>query len=354
MGQFKYDVTGSEETSTSIHDLYTAPSTSLEASTPREGKNCPQDPKKMAGRGDVKEAKQSKNVPGRGAWKTTKSAAIRGISSALNATKSSGIEFLTRVGDHQETSGANTVPLREMILVHPPIVNLRADFINDIMRTKQKATRDAIIATSLLPVAEAFDLLSTVVWPFGGALEIDAVWAISSFRGAKAARSVANRLSGSGDTLTLSFRSEGKGVSWEIPYILSGYMASACHNRNPTRFPLDFRRVPVFMAPGGLLNTHPTAMTSPARYTKTGIYNAPHPSLYNPSPFPSSGDVSHSSSTVYNVPHQFIYHSALQTNYDSPHKVTSDTVQRVDPKLDATERQSATVSHVNLVAPTSE
>lgn len=44
------------------------------------------------------------------------------------------------------------------------------------MRTKQKATRDAIIATSLLPVAEAFDLLSTVVWPFGGALEIDAVW----------------------------------------------------------------------------------------------------------------------------------------------------------------------------------
>lgn len=37
-----------------------------------------------------------------------------------------------------------------------------------MMRTKTKAQRDSMIATGLLPVAGAIDVLATIVWPFGG------------------------------------------------------------------------------------------------------------------------------------------------------------------------------------------
>lgn len=37
-----------------------------------------------------------------------------------------------------------------------------------MMRTKTKAQKDSMIATGLLPVAGAIDVLATIVWPFGG------------------------------------------------------------------------------------------------------------------------------------------------------------------------------------------
>lgn len=40
------------------------------------------------------------------------------------------------------------------------------------MRTKTKAQRDSMIATGLLPVAGAVDVLATLVWPFGGKIHI--------------------------------------------------------------------------------------------------------------------------------------------------------------------------------------
>lgn len=58
-----------------------------------------------------------------------------------------------------------------------------------MMQSKTKAQRDAVIAAGLIPVSFAIDVLATIIWPFGGLLEIDSVWAYSSIRGAKTARS---------------------------------------------------------------------------------------------------------------------------------------------------------------------
>ncbi|SLM33790.1 hypothetical protein LPUS_02367 [Lasallia pustulata] len=143
-------------------------------------------------------------------WKGVKSKVTKGISHAMDLTKSSNIDFLNRIpGSDKESSPPDphahdgveesdtthrTVGLSEMILIYPPSLpgpesHVRAEFINSMLRSKSKAQRDAIIASGLLPVSAAIDLLATVVWPFGGLLEIDSVWAYSSIRGAKAARS---------------------------------------------------------------------------------------------------------------------------------------------------------------------
>lgn len=83
----------------------------------------------------------------------------------------------------------------------------------------------------MLPVAAAVDILVTVVWPFGGLLEIDAVWAYSSIRGAKAARTVSKRLQASGGQLKLTFK-QTKEMD-----VMSHYMSWLCHSRNSDRFP---------------------------------------------------------------------------------------------------------------------
>ena len=44
-----------------------------------------------------------------------------------------------------------------------------------MMQSKTKAQRDAVIATGLMPVSFAIDVLATVIWPFDGLLEIDSV-----------------------------------------------------------------------------------------------------------------------------------------------------------------------------------
>ena len=153
-------------------------------------------------------------------WKGVKSKVTKGISYAMGLTKDSNIDFLNRIPgtdtDEQNDPHAHdgveegdtthrTVGLEEMILVYPPSFGgteeqVRAEFVNSMMRSKTKAQRDAVIATGLLPVSGAMDLLATLVWPFGGLLEIDSVWAYSSIRGAKAARSVTKRLASSSAT----------------------------------------------------------------------------------------------------------------------------------------------------------
>lgn len=110
--------------------------------------------------------------------------------------------------DHPQVDAAPeraTVKLEEMVLIYPPDMGLtedqiRTEFVNSILRTKSKAQRDAVIATGLLPVTAALDwALMFVGWVFGGALEVDAVWAAASYKGAKTARSVTKRLASSGE-----------------------------------------------------------------------------------------------------------------------------------------------------------
>ena len=200
-------------------------------------------------------------------WKGVKSKATRGISKAVNLTTSSNLDFLNRVPDgkaspdrrHSEDDGVHeddtthkTVGLQEMALIYPSSYNatpeqVKIEFINSMMRSKSKAQRDAIIATGLLPVSAAIDILATVIWPFGGLLEVDGVWAYSSIRGAKTARSVTKRLTSStkhggthpeteeqvmqGDKLRMSFQQDPR---MEVLY---RYLGSMCTKRDPKVFP---------------------------------------------------------------------------------------------------------------------
>lgn len=121
-------------------------------------------------------------------WKGVKSKATRGISKAMSMTKNSNLEFLNRIGDggddkhaedgkHEDEETHRTVGLEEMALVYSPGMNrtpdqLRQDFIDSMLRSKTKAQRDAIIATGLLPVSACIDVCATLIWPFGGLLEV--------------------------------------------------------------------------------------------------------------------------------------------------------------------------------------
>jgi hypothetical protein len=191
-------------------------------------------------------------------WKGVKGKAIKGIDWGMGKTKSSNIEFLNRIGTNQEQQGSDphaddghhegeqtnaTVKLEEMLLVYPSSMpgspeQIREEFINTMLRSKSKAERDAVIATGLLPVTAAIDILLTFVWPFGGLLEIDAVWAYSSMRGAKTSRSLTKRLtstSSSGkhdeDKLHLNFTPSPRLA------VLDKYLAARCHERSSDLFP---------------------------------------------------------------------------------------------------------------------
>lgn len=195
-------------------------------------------------------------------WKGLKGKATKGINWGMSQTKSADLEFLNRIGGsstpdtahdkhaddghHEDDQTKATVQLEEMLLVYPSSMTsdsstIKAEFINTMLRSKSKAERDAVIATGLLPVSAAIDLLATLVWPFGGLLEIDAVWAYASIRGAKTSRSVTKRLtststsssSGKHDDakLTLNFTASPRLL------VLEQYLAARCHTREPHLFP---------------------------------------------------------------------------------------------------------------------
>jgi hypothetical protein len=203
---------------------------------------------------EVREAKTS--TAKTASWKGVKSKATRGISWAIDRTTTSNLDFLGRIspshsdsedsqakdGVHEADTTKKTIGVSEMLLIYPSTIKetpeqLRAEFVNTMLRTKTKAQRDAIISTGLMPVAYGIDILATFVWPFGGLGEIDTVWAYSSIRGAKTARSVTKRLSSSSDSgdhekdkLHLNF----------IPSprldILRTYLAACCHKQDMKLF----------------------------------------------------------------------------------------------------------------------
>lgn len=186
-------------------------------------------------------------------WQGVKSKATRGISKAISYTTTSNLDFLGRAtgggksdseddGIHEGETTHKTVGVEELVLVHPPMGmsqdDMRAEFVNTMLRAKTKAQRDAVISTGLLPVAYGIDILATVVWPFGGLGEIDTVWAYASIRGAKTARSVTKRLSSTSETgdhesdkLHLRFQ-----PSQRIE-VLRQYLAADCHKTDSKLFP---------------------------------------------------------------------------------------------------------------------
>jgi hypothetical protein len=174
-------------------------------------------------------------------WPGFKGKMIRGANKAMGYTTNSNIDFLTRIQpasagktspspsrspsppfDHKDPLGNDnsaedpalqahetnkTVSLDTMIFVYSPAMNLtpeqmREEFVNTVMRTKSKAMRDSVIATGLLPVSLAVDIVLIAV---SGIFEVNAAWAYFNIKGAKTARSVGKRLSSStGNSLATS------------------------------------------------------------------------------------------------------------------------------------------------------
>ncbi|KAL1616238.1 hypothetical protein SLS54_008531 [Diplodia seriata] len=205
---------------------------------------------------EVREAKTS--TAKTASWKGIKSRATRTIDWAVNQTTSSNLDFINRLGgdggggggggkqkgpapadttthdhdhdapnaptaapDDPHSTAKKTIGLTDMVIVYPPSSTtgatsddpaaMRAEFVSSMLRTKTKAQRDAVLATGLLPVSFAVDVLATVVWPFGGLVEMDAVWMYSSMRGAKIARSTTRRLASSSPSAsTAGGKAEGE------------------------------------------------------------------------------------------------------------------------------------------------
>ena len=201
---------------------------------------------------EVKSAKTS--TAKTASWQGVKSKATKGINKAMGYTTTSSLDFLGRAtgggksdseddGVREGESTHKTVGVEEMVLVHPPMGisqdEMRAEFVNTMLRTKTKAQRDAVIATGLMPVAFGIDILATFVWPFGGLGEIDTVWAYSTVRGAKTARSVTKRLSSTSttgdhesDKLHLRFE-----PSQRID-VLKRYLEAECNKTDSKLFPV--------------------------------------------------------------------------------------------------------------------
>jgi hypothetical protein len=234
--------------------IYTPPPPPLKA--PREGDK--EDKMHKLQRKWQEEVRSAKTSTAKTAsWQGVKSKATKGINHAMSWTKSSNLEFINRInvdGDkrpekHTQDQDADgdathrTVGLEEMILIYPDSVKstpdqLKVEFIESMMRSKSKAQRDSIIATGLLPVSAAIDIMATLVWPFGGLLEIDAVWAAASIRGAKISRNITKRLTSTStgdkheeDNLKLSFTPSPRLET------LNKYLQAKCHDKDAKTFP---------------------------------------------------------------------------------------------------------------------
>lgn len=230
--------------------IYTPPPPPLQA--PKEGEKEAKFHKvQRKWQDEVRAAKESDAKTA--SWKGVKSKVTKGISTLMGKTKTTNLEFLNRIGggsdenaddDHHEGEQTHkTVALEEMTMVYPASLNmtpdqLRQEFIDTMMRSKTKAQRDAVIATGLLPVSAAIDICATLIWPFGGLLEIDSVWAYGSIRGAKTSRSVTKRLTSSSnsgdhdeDKLRLVFKPSPR------VELLDKYLAVRCHEKDSKIFP---------------------------------------------------------------------------------------------------------------------
>jgi hypothetical protein len=178
--------------------IYTPPPPPLV--TPNEGEK--EDKVHKVQRKWESEIREAKTNPQRvTSWKGAKGRVAKGVDKAISWTKSSNLEFLNRVPngkpddelaskhDKHANDGVvegdetnSTVALKDMVLIYPSTMQgspeeIRAQFVDNMMRTKSKAEKDAILATGLIPVAFGIDILLTLVWPFGGLGEIDSVWA---------------------------------------------------------------------------------------------------------------------------------------------------------------------------------
>jgi hypothetical protein len=264
--------------------IYTPPPPPLKA--PQEGTDSPESKIHKVQRKWQEEVRNAKASDAKvTSWKGIRSRVTKGINTAMGWTTTSNLDFLNRIADkeksskaasstsstsdttkraqspndlhsddgvHEEAQTKRTVGLTELILIYPASLpgneaQIRQEFVDSMLRSKNKAQRDAVIATGLIPVSAAIDILATFIWPFGGLLEIDSVWAYSSIRGAKTARSVTKRLNSSSastaskaDNLNAPEGEAALKLSFSPSPrldILRNYLAAQCTKRDPKLFP---------------------------------------------------------------------------------------------------------------------
>lgn len=88
--------------------------------------------------------------------------------------------------------------LEQLTLIYPPTLALapekiREEFVNTLLRTRERSRKEAIIASALLPIAATID--ASLLITFGGLTEISGVWAYTNIRGAKTSKKITQGLS---------------------------------------------------------------------------------------------------------------------------------------------------------------
>ncbi|KAF2872899.1 hypothetical protein BDV95DRAFT_605489 [Massariosphaeria phaeospora] len=89
------------------------------------------------------------------------------------------------------TTLSKAPPLSHLTLIYPPSLPLtppqiRAEFLSTLLRTREKSRREAVVASTLLPIAATID--ASLVITFGGLTSASGVWANTSIKGAQASR----------------------------------------------------------------------------------------------------------------------------------------------------------------------
>ncbi|KAF2689080.1 hypothetical protein K458DRAFT_413390 [Lentithecium fluviatile CBS 122367] len=87
--------------------------------------------------------------------------------------------------------------LQDLTLVYPPPLpphpsQIRQEFIDTLLRTREKSRKDAVVASTLLPFAAALD--ASLIFTLGGLTQVSGVWAYTSTRGAMTSRKMTKGL----------------------------------------------------------------------------------------------------------------------------------------------------------------
>ncbi|QSZ33693.1 hypothetical protein DSL72_005264 [Monilinia vaccinii-corymbosi] len=196
-----------------------------------------------------REVKKAKTYDGKTmSFKGLHSKATRGVVWGTNSIQNTDITFLNRVPRKE---------IEELHLIYPSSislspVDLRQQFISQMDRSKSRAKKHAAISTLLLLPSLVIDTLATVIWPFGGLFEVDAVWTFTSVRGYLVSRSVTSRLASPSPSQSQSqdppihdheaqLRTQDRELHLrfrksEELRVLERYVGELCHKRNPARF----------------------------------------------------------------------------------------------------------------------
>ena len=234
--------------------IYTPPLPPLSKPAPGE-KESPWHKTQRTWQEDVRKARFSN--ASKATWRGMKAKTSHLLGKGVNLTRSTNMEFLDRVSGGAITSAtedaewpdvndaASTIPsltststasvpdsdptatcpkrasttsldkgskpkdLEQLTLIFPPSLDLtpeqiRAEFVESLLRTRDKARKDAIVASSLIPFAATVDVVMTL----GSLTSASSVWAYQSIKGSITSKKVT-------DGLLITAEAEGADITEE-------------------------------------------------------------------------------------------------------------------------------------------